>query len=197
MQFDSPNVVLISGPSGVGKTTFVNNLVNGDSSFTRLVAYTTRVKREVEVDGQDYHFINAESYKEMLNAGQLGTSFEEEGNFYGYGLEDIEQAISGDGRLVLEVNATKIEAFHKYFPNAAAFYLHPENNEMLKVRMSERGDDQTSIRKRMKLAEREAEAYRSNANLFTAKLVITAAHSEMNIVELFNSAYRSKDYTDR
>ena len=85
-----PVLLVLSGPSGVGKTTVVQRLLANNETVTRLVTCTTRAPREGEVDGEDYHFLSVEEFERRVAAGE----FLEHAEVYGQGYGTMKSAVT-------------------------------------------------------------------------------------------------------
>ena len=77
------NLIIVSAPSGAGKTTLVAALLEADPAVRLSVSFTTRAPRPGEVDGRDYHFVSVQTFEAMRARGELLESAEVHGNFYG------------------------------------------------------------------------------------------------------------------
>lgn len=143
-------LVVISAPSGTGKTTLVNALIERDDRLQVSVSYTTRTRRPAEVEGKDYYFVNDKVFDAMADSGAF---MEHAQNFgYAYGTaSDKAQQILGTGRdLILEIDwqgATQVRRNH---PSTVSIFILPPSKESLGERLSMRGqDDKVTIARRM------------------------------------------------
>ena len=145
-------IYIITGPSGVGKNTIINELSN-HINIHFSVSHTTREKRQGEVDGKDYFFVSEEEFKNLIDKNFF-IEFEQYGDaFYGTGKDQIKnkkEVILLD----LEVNgATKLL---KQYPHFIGIFIDIDNNS-LKERLKIRGHDNSFIQERMKLANLQRE----------------------------------------
>ena len=97
---DKSKLIIISSPSGAGKTTLSKKIQQSDNSFEISVSHTTRKPRPNEVDGVDYHFVNKEKFKSLLKQNLFYEHAEIFGNYYGTSKSSINQ-ITGNGHNVL------------------------------------------------------------------------------------------------
>ena len=95
-----PVLLVLSGPSGVGKTTVAHRLLEANSNLQRMVTCTTRAPREGEVDGQDYHFVTEDDFLTQIRAGGFLEHAEVYGNRYGTLKSSVQEALAA-GRDVL------------------------------------------------------------------------------------------------
>ena len=145
-------IYIITGPSGVGKNTIINELFN-HLDFYFSVSHTTRPRRENEVNGKDYYFITEEEFENLIKSDQM-IEYEQYGDFY-YGTSREE--LSNDSSIIildLEVNgATKLLGENNNFKG---IFIDIDDYELIK-RLKNRGHDESFIKKRMKLANLQRE----------------------------------------
>jgi guanylate kinase len=98
------NVIIVSAPSGAGKTSLVRELLEHDPATRKSVSYTTRPRRRGEQDGIDYHFVSADKFQAMLEAGEFLESAEVHGNMYGTGQKWLEEQRLQGRDVVLEID---------------------------------------------------------------------------------------------
>lgn len=142
-------ILIITGPSGVGKNTIIDAL-SKKLDFNFSVSYTTRPKRVSEVNGKDYYFISNEEFQNMINNNEL-VEFEEYGGFaYGTSRKELNQ----DGLVILdlEVNgATKLLNNNNDF---IGLFIDIDDKELIN-RLKNRGHNSEFITKRMELASKQ------------------------------------------
>ena len=102
-----PVLLVLSGPSGVGKTTVAQRLLANNESLARLVTCTTRAPREGEVDGEAYHFLSVEEFERRVVAGEFLEHAEVYGNCYGTLKSSVREALNA-GQDVLIVNDERL-----------------------------------------------------------------------------------------
>ena len=145
-------IYIITGPSGVGKNTIINELSN-HLDFYFSVSHTTRPRRENEVNGKDYYFITEEEFENLIKSDQM-IEYEQYGDFY-YGTSKEE--LSNNSSIIildLEVNgATKLLEENNNFNG---IFIDIDDYELIK-RLKNRGHDESFIKKRMKLANLQRE----------------------------------------
>ncbi len=150
-------IIIFSGPSGVGKSTIINELINHKDLYFS-VSHTTREKRHNEENGVDYFFINEDEFNNLIN-NDFFIEYEKYGtDFYGTGMDQLSTS-NPITVLDVEVNgATKLLNENKSF---IGIFIDIENEELIK-RLKERGHDEEFINKRMNLANEQ----RSKINEF-------------------------------
>ncbi|MGB5809187.1 MAG: guanylate kinase [Polyangiales bacterium] len=161
----SPNpdliLLVISSPSGAGKTTLTHRLLQEFPELRFSVSHTTRQPRANEVDGQDYHFVEESGFRELIDEGSFAEWAEVHGNLYGTSVEEIERA-RADGKhgLLFDVDYQGARQIKEKFPEAVGVFILPPSMEELRRRLDGRGsDDEESRRRRFRKAREEIEHY--------------------------------------
>ena len=135
-------MIVLIGPSASGKTEVAKELVK-DQKFNKLVTYTTRKMRPLEVEGVDYHFISKEEFLDKINKNLFFEYVEYNSNFYGTLKEDI----TDDKVVILEPKGLK-KYYEAKMPNVVSFFLSSEEEYRIK-RMTFRQDDSEKIKERI------------------------------------------------
>ncbi|MEZ0326844.1 MAG: guanylate kinase [Fimbriimonas sp.] len=149
-------LVIISGPSGVGKDTLINAWKERNPLVERVVAYTTRDPRRGEVDGVDYHFITRNRFYEMAEAGEFLEYKEVHDYYYATPSKDMERLLSQGKVAVLKIDVQGALSVMSERANAIPVFLLPPNAEELERRIRERGtEDASTILKRLRNAHEE------------------------------------------
>ncbi|MCE5186899.1 MAG: guanylate kinase [Planctomycetaceae bacterium] len=149
-------LVIISGPSGVGKSTICKRLVEQLDAFVSI-SVTTRARAAAEENGRDYWFIGPDEFKKRLENNELLEWAEVFGNFYGTPKKPIEEAL-GQGRVViLEIDVQGARQVKRIFRDALTIFILPPRKEDLLKRMADRdrGEDAQNQRRRLETAARE------------------------------------------
>lgn len=150
--------LLISGPSGVGKS-YLLKYLEANYSCERIVPVTTRIKRPAELENKDYKFLSFEEYMALENSGALFMSNPFFNAFYGYEWEAIQAIISAGNIPMTEVYTPLIQQFLNAYPDSATVFLIPQSLEFLEARMKIRGDDEEKITYRLSEGLKEVEYY--------------------------------------
>lgn len=179
MDLDKP-IFVITGPSASGKTTVAMEVIKSDLPVVKVVTTTTRMSREGEVDGIDYHFVTKVHFEEMIEKGEMFEWAEYGSNFYGSQKRDVDEIFDGGKYPLWVIDIQGAEYFKQHFPKAIIFFIAPESLKALEQRLINRGDAPTDIAVRLKIAQGEL----SKANLFNHQVInkdgeLAAAVSEV------------------
>lgn len=150
-------LIVLSGPSGVGKGTvraaiFENNLYH----YQYSISATTRNKRPGEVDGKDYYFISKEEFQQLIDDNQLLEYAKYVGNYYGTPIKAIEENLSQGKDVFLEIEVQGAMKVKERMPDGIFIFLAPPNLQELESRIVNRGtDNEEIIYERMQKAREE------------------------------------------
>lgn len=149
-------LVIISGPSGVGKSTICKKVVEQMNAFLS-VSTTTRLMSESEQQGREYHFLARDEFKKMIKEGAFIEHAKVFGNYYGTLKQPIDEAIAAGRVVILEIDVQGAMQVKKVRPDTEMiFILPPRKNELLKrIEGRARGEDEASKKRRIEMAERE------------------------------------------
>ncbi|RMG51309.1 MAG: guanylate kinase [Acidobacteria bacterium] len=153
-------LIVISSPSGAGKTTLVSALLDRVPQTRLSVSYTTRPPRPHEVDGRDYTFISRDEFDRMRQRGEFLEWAEVHGNLYGTSRRMIEEILSAGCDAVLDIDVQGAAQVRKQFPDAVTVFILPPSFTELKRRLSSRGTETPeSLERRLRVARREVLRY--------------------------------------
>ncbi len=153
---NSLNIFIISAPSGAGKTTLVKRLCDDWSFIKPSISYTTRKKRATEEDGVDYYFITEKEFNKKVEKKEFIEYQNVYDNYYGTSSNLISKDIDSGFDVLLEIDYKGMLDIKKKFPNTTSIYILPPNEEALKERLKNRGeDDIEEINARMKSSKNE------------------------------------------
>jgi guanylate kinase len=143
-------LVIISGPSGVGKSTICSQLVSQVDNVYLSVSTTTREKKAGEQDGKDYWFVSRDEFERRIKAGNFLEHAEVFGNLYGTEKDKVLQTL-GQGKIVLlEIDVQGALQVKKLCPKAKLIFILPPKQTDLQRRIDSRGrDDEKDIKKRL------------------------------------------------
>ena len=152
-------LVIISGPSGVGKSTICSELVKKSKALLS-VSVTTRPRSEEEVDGRDYWFVSTEEFAKKLEKGEFVEHAEVFGNLYGTPRDKLEQALSKEENIILEIDVQGARIVKEQYPEAVMVFIMAPSQADLAERMNKRGrgEDSETAKRRLNGAGREIAA---------------------------------------
>ena len=149
-------LLIVSAPSGAGKTSLIKALMEQDQRVEVSVSHTTRPQRPGEVEGVNYFFISTETFQEMREAGAFFESAEVFGHFYGTSLTQLEARLSDGADVILEIDWQGAQQVRQLLPDSAWLFILPPSLEALKSRLQARGQDaDDTIEIRMRAARDE------------------------------------------
>ena len=147
-------LLVISAGSGTGKSTVCQQILQQHPKISLSISYTTRSPRGNEVDGIHYHFVNRETFQEMINKGDLLEWAEIHGNFYGTGRRVTTNILEQNKDLLLDIDVQGARSIKEAFPSQAILiFLLPPSWEAMKERLKGRGtEDESKIQRRLQTA---------------------------------------------
>jgi guanylate kinase len=155
-------LVVISGPSGVGKTSIVSEVLRLVGA-ERSVSATTRPPRKGEADGRDYRFLDRPRFERMVQDGQMLEWAEVHGNLYGTPAGPLREALAAGRTIVLNIDVQGAFQVHGKMPDGTYILILPPSREELARRLGGRGtDDAATVARRLAAAEKEIDAARAS-----------------------------------
>ena len=152
----SGTIVVVSGPSGVGKTTICRAINERLDNVYLSASVTTREKSETEVDGRDYWFITKQEFQERIEKGLLLEYAEVFGNLYGTPKDKTDQALQAGKTVVLEIDVQGARQVKAVYPKAVMIFILPPEQKDLIERISSRArEDAETAKVRLSKAESE------------------------------------------
>lgn len=150
----------VSAPSGAGKTSLVNALVEHCQGLQVSVSHTTRPIRPGEQDGINYHFVAESTFLAMLERSEFLEHARVFGNFYGTSAVWVEERLSRGFDIILEIDWQGAQQVKRLLPSTQAIFILPPSREALLQRLKHRAqDDPAIIEKRMNVAVEEMSHY--------------------------------------
>ena len=150
------NLFVVVAPSGAGKTTLVAALLAKEPNIRLSISYTTRAPRQGEVNGREYHFVERAAFEKMIAQGDFLEYANVYGNYYGTSKRWIENQLSGDHDVLLEIDWQGAAQLKTLFPNMVGIFVLPPSLAELRKRLESRGKDAPeAIDRRMASAREE------------------------------------------
>lgn len=183
-------LLVVSSPSGAGKTTLARRLLAEHASLRFSVSYTTRPRRGREQPGVDYHFVSDIEFDHMIAAGAFAEWCVVHGRRYGTALPTLRQAIASGGQVLLDIDYQGAEKLQQEFPDEARLvYILPPSLEVLAERLRSRAtDDPAVIEARLRKAADELRHY-SQYDYLVFNRDLEQAYAELEAVYLLESAH--------
>jgi guanylate kinase len=152
-------LIVLTGPSGVGKGTLMNAILQRYPELHYSVSATTRSPRPGEVNGKNYHFITRSEFEKLVTQGEFLEWAEFAGNFYGTPREAVLNHIQSGKLVVLEIELEGARQIRHTFPSALSIFILPPSFAELEKRIRGRGQDtEEAISRRLNRAEEEIAA---------------------------------------
>jgi guanylate kinase len=151
---------IVSAPSGAGKTTLVERLVEQTSQLKMSRSYTSRPARSGEIDGVDYNFVSRERFEAMIAADQFLEYADVFGNLYGTCLGDTERLLDAGNDVVLVIDVQGARKVRNRNLAATTVFVMPPSAEVLEQRLRGRSkDSEANIRRRLEVAKAEVASF--------------------------------------
>jgi len=149
-------LIVITAPSGAGKSSLIAAALGADTALRLSVSYTTRAPRPGEQNGREYHFVDDKTFIEMLDRGEFLESAEVHGHRYGTSESAINRELAANHDLILEIDWQGAQQVRRLYPDCIEIFILPPSIEELERRMQKRGQDSPEvIRRRMAVAREE------------------------------------------
>ena len=138
-------LVVVSGPSGVGKGTILRKLIEENKNMRFAISATTRKPRKGEKEGKSYFFKTEEEFKSMIDRGELLEWVNYCGNFYGKPKKYIEEALKSGYDVIVEVEVEGAQNIKKVYNDSLSVFIVPPSFEDLKLRLKSRGTEKEDV----------------------------------------------------
>jgi guanylate kinase len=153
-------IYVVSGPSGCGKSTLIGRVLASLEDVRFSISHTTRKRRESEVEGKDYYFVDRGVFQKMVRRGQFVESALVHGAYYGTSKKELAKGKRGD--VILDIDIQGARQIQKRIPSAVSIFVLPPSFAELRKRIKSRGlDSVQAVRDRMNTARKEVRAYGS------------------------------------
>lgn len=131
-------MIIVVGPSGVGKSSFVDKITAEIPKIKDVITYTTRAMREGESEGNPYHFISNERFLELRDQGFFVEWAQVHGRLYGTPKQEIHQALKAGIPVIMDVDVQGAATFIKEYPGCLTLFIHPPSIDELRQRIIKR-----------------------------------------------------------
>jgi guanylate kinase len=153
---------VVSSPSGGGKGTIIEHVLDRVQNLSYSVSYTTRAPRSKEVDGREYFFVSRDTFEEMVAAGEFLEWACVHGNFYGTAKSQILERTGAGADIILEVDVQGAAKVRELLMDSVSIFILPPSFEVLKQRLIARGTDAPAeLELRLRRAPDEMREYSS------------------------------------
>ncbi len=154
-----PVPIILSSPSGGGKTTIAKRLLQGRKDIGYSVSCTTRSPREGEVEGRDYYFRTRDEFERGVKAGEFAESAEVHGHLYGTLRSEIERVLGSGRHVIMDIDVQGAKQLAAVFPDSMLVFILPPSAEVLIQRLEARKtEDAKSFIRRLRSAKEELKA---------------------------------------
>ena len=176
-------LILISAPSGAGKTSLVNEIVKRDANLVKSISHTTRTKRAGEKNKQDYFFVTTNQFDQMITNNEFLEYAEVFGNFYGTSKTSVNQHRDLGRDVLLEIDWQGAQHIQDLNEKAVSIFIVPPGTKELETRLVGRNEDsQETITRRLSQAEEDMKKGRNYQYLIVNDLFDDAVSSLLTII---------------
>lgn len=180
-------LLIISGPSGAGKTSICKEILRRVPNTRWSVSVTTRPKRGDERDGEAYLYVSGEAFDRMVSANELLENAEYLGNRYGTPRKPVEEAIATGQTIVLEIDVQGAAQVARQLPESVRIFILPPTMETLQARLAGRKTESEAIQKK-RLAEADGEiAFATRGGVYPYFITNDILEDSVNrVIEILN-----------
>lgn len=150
-----PFPIIVSSPSGAGKTTIVDAVLKRDTSVLRVITATTRAPRTGEKNGVDYHFWTIKQFEQAIKKGQMLEWAQVHTHYYGIPKKSVDDLMKKGICPILVIDVQGARTVKAQYPNAATVFIVPPSLKELKNRILRRNDNTQDIEIRLETAKKE------------------------------------------
>ena len=155
-------LIVVSSPSGGGKGTLIDRVLQTVAGISYSVSYTTRLPRAKEQNGREYFFVSTPAFKEMIERGEFLEWADVYGHLYGTSHSQVDRERDAGRDIILEIDVQGAESIRALVPDAVTVFILPPSFELLRKRLTARGTDSAEdLQRRLRGAPAEVEQYRN------------------------------------
>jgi guanylate kinase len=192
MTHNKGNLIIISAPSGAGKTTLCNAVLEKFPDIVYSISHTTRSPRKGEQNETDYYFITKQEFKEGIREKKWAEWAKVHGNYYGTSAEFINSRIDSGNDILLDIDVQGASRILEKYPETLTFFIMPPSLDILKERLEARGSEsKEDIDRRIKNAAEEINKKNIYMHLIINDKLQVAVDELVSIVEK-NRNYKKK-----
>ena len=183
-------IIIVSGPSGVGKDTVITKLREKYPNFNMSVSHTTRQPRPCESDGKDYHFVSVEEFNQLINDKAFFEYTTYNGNYYGTSYKEIEEKTKGQA-IILNIDAqTACNVKKKYGKKAISIFIMPPDQNELEKRLRGRGTEPDDV---VEMRIKDGKVQMSYADQFDIMVINKTGELDKTVNEMSNQIQKKKN----
>lgn len=184
-------LVLFSGPSGVGKDTVLDIILDKDEKLQRSISLTTREKRSGEIDGEDYYFITKDEFSKMVDDGQVLEYAQYGENIYGTPKAPVDKWLKEGKTVILKIEVKGAQKIRELYPEALSIFLLPPSMQILEDRIRGRGtESEQDIEKRLEIAKNEILRSADYDFVVVNDDIDEASNNVLSIIKALNFTYK-------
>ena len=173
------DLFVVVAPSGAGKTSLVNAMLEAEPGMRLSVSHTTRAPREGEVPGREYHFVDRPAFERLIAAGEFLEHADVYGNYYGTSRRWIESELAGEHDVLLEIDWQGARQVRRLFPGMIGIFILPPSLAELRRRLTARGKDAPEV-----IERRMASAREEISHVLEFEYIIVNEHFEAALADL-------------
>ncbi|MCL2390399.1 MAG: guanylate kinase, partial [Endomicrobia bacterium] len=150
------NIIVVSAPSGAGKTSVCNAVIEGDKNTIYSISYTTRKPRDGEENGVEYFFVNETKFQKMAKEGKFAEWAKVHGNYYGTPKSFLDKTLKNGKNVILDIDVQGGINIKKHYPGACMIFITTPDLKTLEKRLVLRNkDSKETIKIRLENAKKE------------------------------------------
>ncbi|MDH5683479.1 MAG: guanylate kinase [candidate division WOR-3 bacterium] len=154
----TPFLIVLSSPSGAGKTTICHEVAQKDRNIGYSISATTRPKRPDEINGRDYFFFNRKEFERKRNQGEFVETAKVYGYYYGTPVKEIKRILGKGKDVIMDLDTHGMKSIKRLLPNSVAIFITTSNLTELQNRLSRRAEEKTEISRRANYLKAELAA---------------------------------------